>query len=77
MPHWRAALRSVVRRPLFTLTAVAVLAFGIGANCLSFDSLRDCAGRHAGVFVRLRVARCRGPGWRAARIDPMQALRSE
>jgi putative ABC transport system permease protein len=37
VPHWRAALRSVIRRPLFTLTAVAVLAFGIGANSALFS----------------------------------------
>src|SRR5262245_9468133 len=37
MTHWKAAVRSAARRPLFTLTTVAVLAFGIGANAALFS----------------------------------------
>jgi putative ABC transport system permease protein len=37
MHHWKAALRSAVRRPLFTLTTVTVLAFGVGANAALFS----------------------------------------
>ena len=37
MPHWKAALRSIARRPAFTLTAVIVLAFGIAANSALFS----------------------------------------
>src|SRR5437867_1306929 len=40
MHHWRAALRSAARRPLFTLTTVVVLGFGIAANVALF-SLMD------------------------------------
>lgn len=37
MPHWKAALRSVIRRPAFILLVVTVLAFGIAANSALFS----------------------------------------
>src|SRR5262245_24825187 len=37
MHQWKAAWRSVVRRPLFSLTTVIVLAFGIAANTALFS----------------------------------------
>jgi len=37
MPHWKAALRSIARRPAFTITTVIVLAFGIAANSALFS----------------------------------------
>ncbi len=37
MTQWRIAFRSLVRRPAFALTIVAVLAFGIGANSAVFS----------------------------------------
>ena len=37
MHHWKTAWRSAVRRPLFALTTVAVLAFGIAANTALFS----------------------------------------
>lgn len=37
MTHWKAAFRSLVQRPVFTITTVLVLAFGIGANSAVFS----------------------------------------
>src|SRR5712692_3480974 len=37
VPHWKAALRSIARRPAFTITTVIVLAFGIAANSALFS----------------------------------------
>jgi putative ABC transport system permease protein len=37
MHPWKAAWRSVARRPLFTITAVVVLSFGIAANAALFS----------------------------------------
>ena len=36
MTHWKAAVRSVLRRPAFSSATVLVLAFGIGANSALF-----------------------------------------
>jgi putative ABC transport system permease protein len=37
MTSWKAALKSLVRRPAFAITAILVLAFGIGANSAIFS----------------------------------------
>lgn len=37
MTHWKTAIRSLARRPAFAITAVLVLAFGIGANSAIFS----------------------------------------
>lgn len=37
MTQWKIAFRSLLRRPAFALTAISVLAFGIGANSAVFS----------------------------------------
>ncbi len=61
MTHWNSALRSLVRRPAFTVTAVAVLAFGIGANSALFSVvdtvlLKPLPYAHSDRLVRVMEA---------------------
>lgn len=84
MAHWKAAFRSVVRRPAFNLLIVAVLAFGIAANSALFSVvntvlLKPLPYSTAVCTLLVAVAAVASliPSRRAAKIDPMEALRSE
>ncbi|MDP2320620.1 MAG: hypothetical protein Q8O42_14930 [Acidobacteriota bacterium] len=58
----RYSLRLLLRHPGFTLTAISVLALGIGVN--------------AGIFGLASLAAAFIPAWRAAGISPSTAIRA-
>lgn len=78
---FRQTLRSLLRKPGFSILAVLVLALGLGANLLLFNAVQalDATSHLAAIgflfFGCLLVFLV--PVLRAARVNPTEALRSE
>jgi hypothetical protein len=73
----KLAMRQGWRHPIFTIAAVLTLAIGMGVNTVAFAVVNGVLFKGLPLSPPTAWGACIAPTGRAARVDPLVALRAE